>query len=195
MASRLRQQLRKSRQSLTSKQRNQMSAVITGELARYRPFQRARRVAFYYPTEEEVDTRPAMTMAAETGKEIYLPVINTARWRQATLLFQRYQPGQSELKANRFGIPEPVHRPGESIRGQEMDLVCVPLVGFNAACDRIGMGGGYYDRAFATPSWRGTWLLGLAFSCQQAEFEPRPHDVRLNVVLTEKGIINRKSTA
>ena len=166
---------------------------MTEHLSRYLHWQRARRVAMYYATPEEADTESLITLSAEAGKDVYLPVINTCRWRQGSLLFQRFDPDITPLRKNRFGIPEPVYRPGMlPVQGTELDLVCVPLVGFTDNCDRIGMGAGYYDRAFSRRTWRRTHLLGVAFDCQRASFEPAAHDVPLHAVLTESGIITRK---
>ena len=142
------------------------------------------------PTREEVDATIALNMAIALGKTVYLPVINRSRLRKAALLFHHYHPEETILIGNRYGILEPKHLPGACVRGDELDMVCLPLVGFNHHGDRIGMGAGYYDRSFAQPSRiRRTHLVGLAFACQQAEFEPAAHDVPLHAVITEDGIL------
>lgn len=94
------------------------------------------------------------------------------------------------MMRNRFGIPEPAQSrrqpPGM------LDLVVVPLVGFDAACNRMGMGGGFYDRSFAyrlTRRHAGPRLVGLAFDCQQvAELPVAPWDVPLDVIVTESRV-------
>jgi len=75
-----------------------------------------------------------------------------------------------------------------------LDVVFLPLVGFDAHGVRLGMGGGYYDRAFAFRRWRTAWrsprLIGLAYSFQQVEsLTAAAHDVRLDTVITEERII------
>ena len=85
-----------------------------------------------------------MEYANNLGKAVYLPVINRARWRTETMYFQRYRPAETVLKPNRFGIFEPVPHPGTPVQLKNLNLILVPLVGFNESCDRIGMGGGYY---------------------------------------------------
>ena len=130
-----------------------------------------------------------MEYANNLGKAVYLPVINRARWRADTMYFQHYTPAETVLKPNRFGIFEPVHHPETPIQLHNLNLILVPLVGFNQSCDRIGMGGGYYDRTLAKQGIRNTRFVGLAFACQQVEFEPMPHDVRLHAIITEEGII------
>ncbi len=187
----LRQQLRSLRQSLPITDRAQRSIAITRNLASYLPYQRAIRVASYMATEEEVATETAMEMTVAAGKKVYLPIINTASWRAPPLLFENYVPGETPLRTNRYGIPEPIHRVGTALRVRKMDLVLVPLVGFNDRCDRIGMGSGYYDRSLADSGFRNTRYVGLAFTCQKAEFEPAAHDIPMHAIITEEGIITR----
>ncbi len=84
------------------------------------------------------------------------------------------------------------------LSARDLDLVFVPLVGFDATGMRLGMGAGYYDRAFAflrqRRHWRHPRLIGLAYSFQQVpHIEGAPHDVRLNCVITEKGPIKCNS--
>lgn len=95
------------------------------------------------------------------------------------------------MRKNRFSIDEPEHRTGTCVRGTTLDMVCVPLVGFNEQCDRLGMGAGYYDRAFAVRGVKKTRLIGLGFNCQQAEFDAAAHDVPMDAIITETGIIAR----
>ena len=100
------------------------------------------------------------------------------------------------MRRNHLGIMEPVQR--RRLSAHDLDLVFVPLVGFDARGMRLGMGAGYYDRAFAFLRRRTYWfhprLIGLAYSFQQVpHIEGAPHDVRLNCVITEKGPIKCNS--
>jgi 5-formyltetrahydrofolate cyclo-ligase len=95
-------------------------------------------------------------------------------------------------RRNRLGIHEP--EGSRSIGARWFDVVFLPLVGFDACGMRLGMGGGYYDRAFAFRRWRTTWhaprLIGLAYAFQQVEsLQATPHDVRLDAVVTEERIV------
>ena len=185
----LRQKLRIARQSLSPPEREQKSFLIHQYLSRYLPFRRAKSLAAYWATNEEVATAATIEYANYLGKAIYLPVVNTARWRSERMYFQRYIPRKTKLKNNTFGIPEPKHLPGTPIRSKNLDLIIVPIVGFNQSRDRIGMGGGYYDYALSKQAFRNTKIVGLAFACQRADFKPAPHDIRLDVIITENGII------
>ena len=104
-----------------------------------------------------------------------------------TLRFAPWRPGEP-LVENRFGIPEPDVDASTRLRPDQLDFVVVPLVAFDARGQRLGMGGGWYDRSFAfrraqaaTPR-----LVGAAFAVQQAGAIPTaPWDVPLDAVCTE----------
>lgn len=186
---RIRSHLRDLRHSLDEEDRRQKSLAIARNLVRFLPFQRATQIAVYASINDEVDTEPLIQLAADLGKHLFLPIINKASWRDQSMLFHQFTPGETRLKKNQFGILEPEHRPGTPVPGTQLELICVPMVGFNQRCDRIGMGAGYYDRAFAKPSYKKSILVGLAFACQEAEFTAEPHDVPMQAVITEFGIL------
>src|SRR5690606_17806228 len=96
---------------------------------------------------------------------------------------------------NRFGIPEPVIDGGALLEPAALDLVVVPLVGFDARCHRLGMGGGWYDRSFAFRHARPAppLLAGAGFAFQQVDGElPREAwDVQLDAVCTDHSTLFR----
>ena len=187
----LRKQLRGKRQKLSSEDRQKKSLRILTHLTRYLPFVRGHSLGLYASTPEEVDTAPLLSLAHGMEKAIYLPVVNQSGFRKDPMLFARYLPDVTRLKQNRFGILEPDVPIGECIRAAELPLLCIPMVGFNQTCDRIGMGAGYYDRSLAIRGFRKPHLVGLAFVCQKANFEPATHDVPMNAVITEEGVLLR----
>jgi 5-formyltetrahydrofolate cyclo-ligase len=189
--SQLRKSLRSVRRSITPLEREEKSQLIARNLARYLPFQRCKTLAVYLSLPEEVDTSPVVKLARLLHKAIYLPVIDTKVWRKQPLMFAPYSPGESRLRKNRFGIGEPAVTPGNCIRGTDIEFVCVPVVGFNDRCDRIGMGGGYYDKAFDRRRFQRSKLVGLAFEGQLADFEPAWHDVPMQAVITEDRVVER----
>ena len=186
----LRASLRDKRRSLSPALIAEKSQAIATRVQMLPAWRLARKIGFYWPTAEEVSILPLIQLAQAESKSCYLPALNHASWRNSPLLFRPYQPNVTPLRKNRFGIAEPLGRLGSGYSGSSLDLVIVPVVGFNQACDRIGMGGGYYDRAFqgsvgSRRARQRTTLLGLAFDCQQAEFEPAPHDIPLDMIITE----------
>ena len=92
------------------------------------------------------------------------------------------------VEENRFGIPEPDVAPEACRSAAELSLLLVPLTGFDAAGNRLGMGGGWYDRSLAFRRERPAppWLVGAAYATQCTEQIPvEPWDVRLDAICSE----------
>ena len=122
------------------------------------------------------------------GKSTYLPVLNA--WPRTRMVFQRIMPNE-RLRPNRFGIAEPAFRPNRQRRIWTLDLVLMPLVGFDEEGGRLGMGGGFYDRSLAYRGRRKNGhkptLLGLAHECQKVDRLPlEPWDVSLQATVTDQ---------
>lgn len=94
------------------------------------------------------------------------------------------------MQKNRFGIPEPME--GPFCNPERLEIVLTPLVAFSSNGMRLGMGAGYYDRAFEflrSDPEAGPWLVGVAYALQQVDSLPAdPWDVPLAAVLTERGL-------
>jgi 5-formyltetrahydrofolate cyclo-ligase len=145
---------------------------------------RARRLALYLPANGELDCTPLILQAWRRGRLVFLPVI-----AGSTLRFAPFHPG-SELRANRFGIPEPVTPLRTWRSARQLDVIVAPLVAFDSAGRRLGMGGGFYDRtlAFLTrrSHGRSPHFIGLAFEMQRiAKLPSDAWDVPLDAVVTE----------
>ena len=111
-----------------------------------------------------------------------LPVLQGEQLR-----FARWRPGDA-LATNRFGIPEPDVDSGSLLDARDMTLVVVPLVGFDVRGNRLGMGGGWYDRSFAFRQQHHAppWLVGAAFETQRIQtLDAAPWDVPLDALCTE----------
>lgn len=135
-------------------------------------------VSGFWPIGEEIDIRPLLQALHARGHVIALPV--TPR-RGNPLSFRTWQPGDV-LQPERFGTFRPV--------GTECvpDFLLVPLLAFDRRGYRLGYGAGFYDRTLATLPRR--FALGVAYAVQQVEAVPtEPHDVRLDAVATERGVI------
>lgn len=111
-----------------------------------------------------------------------LPVLG----EDGLLRFAPWRPGEA-LVANRFGIPEPAG--AQALSAEAMAMIVLPLVGFDAMGQRLGMGGGWYDRSLAFRRERTApppWLVGAGFSVQHIDTLPtEPWDVPLDAVCTE----------
>lgn len=125
-----------------------------------------------------------MRLALKQQRHCYLPVVNP---HTRSMTFKRYRFGE-HLRPNRFGILEPGSK-APALAIEALDVVLMPLVGYDLQGNRLGMGGGFYDRAFARLRRRRPLRIGLAHSLQQvARLERAPWDIPLHGVCTEGGL-------
>jgi 5-formyltetrahydrofolate cyclo-ligase len=179
----LRRELRRRRQALSSEQQHAAAAAVARRIEELPDWQSARRVAVYLAADGEIDTAPLAALARAREKVLYLPVILP----DDSLTFARWQQ-DATLRANRYGIPEPPET-AESSPAGELDLIVLPLVGWDRRGGRLGMGGGFYDRTLEEVS--GTTLLGLGHSCQELESVPvQAWDIRLDFVATDAALLD-----
>jgi 5-formyltetrahydrofolate cyclo-ligase len=186
----MRRRLRELRLALDPATRAAAERSIRGMLARLGVFRRGAHVALYLPMRGEVDLRPCLELARARGTRVYVPRIVNRRRRR-----MQFAPWTDDAarRRNAFGILEP--RSAAGARAVlALDVVVMPLVGFDLRGHRLGMGAGYYDRALrrrlAGGAWRRPRLVGVAYACQQlAEIPASPWDVPLDLVVTERGVI------
>jgi len=147
-------------------------------------FFRAKNIACYLAFRKEVDTSLIFDRAWQAKKRIYVPIIE----KHGQMRFVQIK-RNTRLERNNFGIWEPAS--GAEISSAELDVVVTPLVVFDEQLNRIGMGGGYFDRYFSFLKSHKRWLrpklVGLAFECQKVEkIAPNHWDIPLYRVLTER---------
>jgi 5-formyltetrahydrofolate cyclo-ligase len=184
----LRRMLRKARRALTPSEQRQAAHGLYRQLAQHPLFRRAKHISLYLPTDGEIDPRLLLRAAQRRGKATYLPVLSA--WPRTKMVFQRVRPGD-KLLPNRFRILEPRVNARRQRKVWALDLVLLPLVGFDDVGGRLGMGGGFYDRSLAylarRQSWRKPTLLGLAHECQKVErLAQASWDVPLAGTVTDK---------
>ncbi len=187
----LRQRLRRARRNLGGTARRLAALRATRRVAALPEFRRAQQLALFLSADSEMDTAPLLRLCTQQGKRIYLPIL---RGDGNRLAFAPYTPGQ-RLRRNRYGIAEPVTA-GPGLAPQRLDLALLPLVGFDSGGQRLGMGGGYYDRTFAfvRRHWRGRRprLVGLAHEIQRAPDIPtEPWDIVMDAVVTDTRVYRR----
>lgn len=184
----LRRQLRQARHQLSPLQQQRAARALYRQLAQHPLLRRARHIALYLPSDGEIDPRPLLRAAQRRGKATYLPVLR--RWPRTRMDFQRVGAGEIMVR-NRFHIEEPLARRTRQRKPWTLDLVLLPLVGFDEHGGRLGMGGGFYDRSLAYRQLRKNWhkptLLGLAHECQKVDrLTLADWDIRLQGVVTER---------
>lgn len=179
----LRSLLRHKRRALSTAQQTASAQGLYRQLAQHAWFRRARDIALYLSSDGEISPHLLLQEAQQRKKNVYLPVVSC--WPERHMVFQRIT-AATRWRKNRFGIIEPVPDARQQRRLWTLDLICLPLVGFDTSGGRLGMGGGFYDRSLAACNLPLPPLLGLAHSCQQVERLPlEAWDMPLDAVVTE----------
>lgn len=189
----LRRRLRQQRAALSAQQVAHASVEAGARLVQLPGFRRAKRIAAYLATNNELDPLPVLLHASSRRKACYLPRLHP--FLKGRMWFFRWQPGDV-LQVNRFGIPEPLIKHRRRLPAWMLDWVVVPLVGFDRDMNRLGMGQGFYDRRFAFRRHRKVWkrpvLCGLAHHFQQVQPLQANHwDVPLDLVVTDHDVVVR----
>ena len=188
----LRRQLKANRAALKPDARRVASQRALRLALRHGLLLRARRIGFYLPHGAEFDVRPLLNHALWMRRVCCLPVV-PARGR--SLRFAKLN-GHNKMMPNRYGIPEPSD--ARPLRARQLDVLFVPLVGFDDQGYRLGMGGGYYDATLAYRrrgrAGKKPLLIGVGYECQRVASLPHdPWDTPLDAVLTERQLIFFKS--
>ena len=185
-ADHLRQRNRKLRAQLSKDELEAAALKLFDRISVLPEFINASQIATYSAVNGEISLNPIIDLALEMGKQIYLPNLDLK-----SLRFSPYFHGQ-KMRINRFRLPEPDVTDDEMLAPEALDLVLAPLVVFDPQRNRIGMGGGYYDRSFEFRKQAGRdapILIGVAHELQKVEqLIAEDWDVRLDMVVTDGGI-------
>ncbi len=176
----LRIQMQQKRLMLSSEQQESASLIIIKPAVAFIEKYQAQKIAFYMPFKGEISPLPLMDMLINQGKEIYLPALDPNNKGQ--LLFVKYE-NQESLIINQFGILEPKLNIKNILSLDKLDMIFVPLVAFDKQGNRLGMGGGFYDRTLAQLDTK-CITVGLAHQCQIIDFLPTESwDKKLDYIL------------
>jgi len=182
----LRKKIRELRRTVPSVYAVQASYRISEQVASRSDYQASQRISAFLPFDGEINPLPLLDRAVQDGKSAFVPIL---RGKSEPLRFARWT-RDAALRKNSFGIDEPVVPESQWIAASELDLALVPLVAFDQLCNRLGVGGGYYDRSFAfaidTQREQRPALIGLGFELQRVDgLTPAAWDVPLDAVVTE----------
>ncbi len=151
----------------------------------------AQHIGVYLAMDEEVDLTSFLNWALEQKKKLYAPVIQKSLALERSLKFFLIS-SETRYEKGSFGIREPIFH--ENMTGfpfADLDLVCVPLVAFDASKNRIGMGSGFYDRVLGPCSkkLKRPRLIGCAFDCQRVEkIKLEAWDIPMDEVVCESSL-------
>lgn len=185
----LRRRARASRRSISNSRQALAAASLKQHLLRRALLHKSKTIAFYMARDGELSLTPLLSQCARIGKRCYLPVVDGPH-----LYFVRYRIHDATQMSD-MQITEPTDT-RERISATDLDLVFVPLVAFDCRGHRLGMGGGYYDRSFASVNktrrqGRKPVLCGIAHTKQRRRSLPRDHwDVRMQCLATERSLIS-----
>lgn len=174
------------RRALSTNYRATASDAICRQLVRSRRFANSTTIAVYLAQRDEVSLDDFISVAWKCGKRVCVPVVA----QKFAMHFALLTP-ESSIVRNRYGIWEA--KSDAYVLARDIDWVIVPTVAFDAAMHRIGMGSGYYDRAFAfrkhTHRSLPPVLSGAAFACQEVPaIAPNPWDIGLSRIFTEQSV-------
>ena len=179
------------RSLLTKQEQKQKSSLIINNIKQSDEFKHAQNIAFYHAVRGEADPYDLMPpYSTNPNKNFYLPIISLTE--EKSLVFAPIN-DDTQYKNNHFSIPEPIVESSELISAKDLDLVIMPLLGFDNRGNRLGMGGGYYDRSFSfkQSKIRKPILLGFAYDFQQVDLLiPEKWDIGLDILATESQFVH-----
>lgn len=178
----IRQQIRARRRALNPQQQQQAACAAAERLLHYPPVQSAQHIALYITFDGELDTAPLIAALWHQGKQLYLPRLHP--FTPGQLLFLHYQQ-HTKLQQNHLKTCQPVLDIRQVLPLSELDILITPLVAFDHQGQRLGMGGGFYDRTLQ--HWQTHKLLpiGYAHDCQcLAQLPCERWDIPLPAIIT-----------
>ena len=179
----LRSRLIEIRNNLPLETREQLSQSITTHLLEALPSQ-AMNIGSYMALGSEVDLKSLHTHLMNSQHRLYIPRILSKTTMEMAALDH-----EGQLTEGMFGIQTSMQT--ETIEFSTLDWLIMPCSGFDQRGYRLGMGGGFYDRALEHCEQNAPLRIGVAFTSQQAEFEPDPWDQNFDWIVTEAGFIRR----
>ena len=180
----LRQKIRDLRKTISVEQHAHYSAQLVDRFMHHERINKASCVALYMSVDGEVDTAGVINWCLNNNIQVALPVLHP--FCKGHLLFLNYDKNTIMIN-NKYGIPEPELDVRNVIPLNRIDIMCTPLVAYDSHGNRLGMGGGYYDRTLQiyNQTGKGPYPVGLALDIQEVEALPTEiWDVPLPEIIT-----------
>ncbi len=192
MKNKIRKNLLKRRDAITPEQKILKESAIEERLLCLDAFKQAKSILLYVSFRSEVDTRSYLNDVIKQNKKLILPAVDSKHGK-----LNLYEVRDiSELEPGYMGILEPCARAGMSVTLKDIDLVIIPGTGFDRDGNRLGYGGGYYDKLLSYESKQLSKVdkhiitIALAFEEQVGEDIPaEPHDIKVDMIVTDKRLI------
>ncbi|WP_394174240.1 5-formyltetrahydrofolate cyclo-ligase [Thalassotalea litorea] len=178
----LRKALRERRRRLSKAQQFHASEQLCANLQHLCRSQHIRTLAGYLAADGEISLAPFFQWCWQNHIKTYVPVLHP--FSQGHLLFLNYQ-ASTQLQINRYSLEEPVLDVNKVLPTANIELLLAPLVGFDGNGNRLGMGGGYYDRTLSSFPELQQKTIGVAHRCQQVDkLTPQPWDIPLRHIVS-----------
>ncbi|WIV87503.1 5-formyltetrahydrofolate cyclo-ligase [Proteus appendicitidis] len=182
----IRKAIRQKRRLLTLAEQQQAADKLCKQVLTHPKIEQAQTIALFLSFDGEIDTSPLISQLWTLNKQVCLPVLHP--FHRHHLLFLRYTPSTVLVK-NRFNISEPPLNVNMVIPISNIDIIFTPLVAFDEQGQRLGMGGGFYDRTLENWQQKSFYPMGLAHTCQQVAHLPIANwDVPLPEIITPEKI-------
>ncbi len=170
------------RSALSKTEVKQKTEKIHQNLMQHEAMKQAQTILVYLNFGDEIDTRSLIDTWLRDNRKVYVPVMKP---KTRILVPVRIDGGFRELPTNSYGIQEPSLKGAETALYEELDLVLVPGLAFDRRGNRLGYGGGYYDRLL--PQLRSdAQTIAMAYAFQVIEQVPiEPFDCPIHTLITE----------
>ncbi len=180
MKKEIRTNIKTQRDNLTKDWIEENSAKICAQIIETEEFQNAQNIGIYLALNGEVELNALIKFCRENQKKIFVPIYDS----NEKICFMSEWPESSELKNGQWGVLEPEN--AVAAKPDEIEIMIVPGVAFDFDCERLGRGGGYYDRMLAESK---SYKIGVAFQFQMFEsLESEEHDIAMDLVITNNNI-------
>ena len=191
----LRKLILEKRRALSDQERRGKSLAIQERLLRRKEFEQGRMIHLFLSFRGEVMTDGIVKQALALGKRVVVPVVSR---EEEGLIFSELMQYPEEVEPGTLGIPEPKKEFIRKVDISSVDLFVLPGLAFDFHGNRLGYGGGYYDRILGRAAQRRVSgkvpLIALAFELQLVDCIPSSvHDVQVHKIVTEERVIECRS--
>jgi 5-formyltetrahydrofolate cyclo-ligase len=184
----IRKEVRQYLNQLAQIEREQLTRAAIDHFLATPEYRRCKYLAAFYPVRHELDLMPLIEQCWGDGKKVFLPRLLPRPFQK--MRFLPYT-ANTPMRLNRYKIPEPALSSRHEIPIRQLDIVITPLLAFGLEGQRLGMGGGYYDRTFAflnRSSYQKPRLWAIALEAQRFAMQANPWDVAIHGVATQQDI-------
>lgn len=181
----LRKELRSLRKSVSNPYRHKAGKKLLYQCQKAGIFKHAERIASFIPNDGEIETKNITNFLIAENRKVYFPIIHGERLKFARVI-------NNKFKKNSFGIDEPIL--SQPVDAKRINLILMPLVGFDKNKNRMGMGAGFYDKTLAfkniNSKFKAPKFFAIAFDFQEVKaLKTRSWDVPVDGVITPTRII------